>query len=150
MDPLSALSVAAAVVQFVDFGIQFAVKARGIYKSADGAVQEDLDIELELTRLRLDWDSQVIFGPGQQGPLNQRDQALKDLCSQCTELSKYLVNELESLKVAPGSKHRKWKAFERTVKGLWSQEEIDEIDKKLARLRSELDSHVLISLRCVV
>lgn len=35
MDPVSALGVAAAVVQFIDFGTRIALKGKEIYKSGD-------------------------------------------------------------------------------------------------------------------
>ena len=46
MDPLSALSVAAAVVQFVDYSSRMVSKSREIYKSADGALAENIDLEV--------------------------------------------------------------------------------------------------------
>jgi hypothetical protein len=41
MDPLTALSVAACVVQFVDYGTKLLSKGRELYKSADGALWEN-------------------------------------------------------------------------------------------------------------
>ena len=41
MEALGALSVAAAVVQFVEFGGKAVLKGREIYKSADGALVEN-------------------------------------------------------------------------------------------------------------
>jgi hypothetical protein len=41
MDPLTALSVAAAVVQFVDYGTKVLSKAHGAYKAADGSFLEN-------------------------------------------------------------------------------------------------------------
>ena len=52
MDPLSALSVAAAVVQFVDFGIEILVKGKELYESANGALSENIPIQAASERLQ--------------------------------------------------------------------------------------------------
>ena len=51
MEPLSALSVAAAVVQFVDFGSSLVSKSREIYKSSQGASIGQAESEIATKRL---------------------------------------------------------------------------------------------------
>jgi hypothetical protein len=46
-----------------------------------------------------------------------------------------------------GQKHRKWESFKLTLKTVWSKEKIEETTLKLARLRNELDTHVILSIR---
>jgi len=52
MDPLTALSVAAAVVQFVDYGTRIVAKGTNLYKSADGALTENIELETASIRLQ--------------------------------------------------------------------------------------------------
>jgi hypothetical protein len=84
---------------------------------------------------------------GQQGPLTQRDQALDAICESCIKVSEDLISKLEKLKISSDAKYRKWETFKSTFKSVRSKEKIEEIAVKLAKLRSELDSHVIISLR---
>jgi hypothetical protein len=51
MDPFSALSVAASVVQFLDFGCQVVSKAKAINRSADGVSIDHAQSEAAAKRL---------------------------------------------------------------------------------------------------
>ncbi|PMD37906.1 hypothetical protein L207DRAFT_635353 [Hyaloscypha variabilis F] len=152
MDPLSALTVAAAVVQFVDYGTKIVSKGRELYKSVDGALSENIEFKTASGRLqRLSSTLQESLYQGQQGmhqrPLNECDQALDSICNSCIEFSKDLVTRLEKLKVPGDSKHRKWGSLKQSIKSVWSEEKIEETATKLAKFRSELDTHVILSLR---
>jgi hypothetical protein len=62
MDPLSALSVAAAVVQFVGFGTRVLSNARHIYESSSGQTSTNLELSTvanDLSRLIDDMESKV-------------------------------------------------------------------------------------------
>lgn len=52
MDPLSALSVAAAVVQFVDYGTRLVSKTRELYKSTQGALTTNIELEAASKRVQ--------------------------------------------------------------------------------------------------
>lgn len=54
MDPLSALSIAAAVAQFIDFTLKFLSITYGIYNSAKGRLSDNIkaeEIYKELARI---------------------------------------------------------------------------------------------------
>jgi hypothetical protein len=53
MSPLTALSVAASISQFVDFGSKFLSSSRKLYQSADGTLRENLDTEIVMADLRV-------------------------------------------------------------------------------------------------
>lgn len=152
MDPLSALSIAACVVQFVDFGTKVLKDGKELYNSADGALAENVDFATSSSRLQqLSTTLQDSLHQGtqglQQGPLQERDAALENICYACMQISKELVSKLENLKVQDGSKHRKWESLKQILKSMWSKKEIEDMADRLAKLRVELDTHVLISLR---
>ena len=46
LDPMAALGLAGNIVQFVDFSIKLVGKVHEIHKSVDGALAENLDIEI--------------------------------------------------------------------------------------------------------
>jgi hypothetical protein len=52
MDPLSALSAAAGVVQFLDYGTRVMSKSRELYTAADGALSANVEIEEASARLQ--------------------------------------------------------------------------------------------------
>ncbi|PMD58378.1 uncharacterized protein K444DRAFT_563688, partial [Hyaloscypha bicolor E] len=151
MDPLSALSVAAAVIQFVDYGAGIVSKGTQLYKSVDGALGEN--IELETASIRLQQLSSGVQGSlsqarrdSTQGSPTQVDQDLETICKECVTVSKELVDKLETLKVPGDHRYKKWKSFRQALKSVWSKEKIEAIAKRLYSLRAELNTHVVVSL----
>ncbi|KAN0108768.1 hypothetical protein V8E51_008510 [Hyaloscypha variabilis] len=138
MDPLTALSVAASVVQFVSYGSELVSKSRELYKSAHGTLTENAEIEEASKRL------QEMTAPlqGIQG-----DQILEQICSGCVEVSRELVQRLDNLKVPEDHRHKKWKSFRQALKSVIGKSKIDEIEGRLHGFRMELDTHVLLGLR---
>jgi len=152
MDPLSALSVAAAVVQLVDYGAGIVSKGTQLYKSVDGALGEN--IELETASIRLQQLSSGMQGSlsqtrrdNTQGSPAQVDQHLEAMCNECVTVSQELVNKLETLKVPGDHPYKKWKSFRQALKSVWSKEKIEAIAERLCSLRAELNTHVVVSLR---
>jgi hypothetical protein len=138
MDPLTALSVAASVVQFVSYGSELVSKSRELYKSAHGTLTENAEIEEASKRL------QEMTAPlqGIQG-----DQILEQICSGCVEVSRELVQRLDNLKVPEDHRHKKWKSFRQALKSVIGKSKINEIKGRLHGFRMELDTHVLLGLR---
>ena len=46
MEALSAVSLASNIVQFLEFGLRVLSKGNKIYRSVDGALEENLDLEV--------------------------------------------------------------------------------------------------------
>ncbi|KAH8744856.1 hypothetical protein BGZ57DRAFT_778706, partial [Hyaloscypha finlandica] len=157
LDPMSALSVAAAVVQFIDYGTKVVSKGKELYKSPDGALYENVELEAASCRLQsLSRKMLASLHPEQLGALSEAETALENICHGCNEVSKLLVSRLEDIQLpkdladpddSDGNNafrekaQRKWHSFRQALKTVWSKKEIDEIADRLARLRTELDTH---------
>jgi hypothetical protein len=149
LDPLSALSVAASAVQFIDFARIIVCKSKALYLSTDGLLQEHKQTETVTMRLKELAES---FKALQDPPLSNSDAILTDshlqtICMECGSISTELLQRLHQLKVPDQSKHRKWKSFRQALKSVWSKREIDNMANRLSDLRSELDTEVLNLLR---
>lgn len=150
MDPLSALSIAAAVVQFVDFGSKLVSKGVQLYNSVDGVLVENADIERAMDRLSLlTGGLKTSLTPGPQSSISESDRLLQTICKSCLDISDELRTQLEKLKVPANTSHRKWKSFRKALKSVWSKESVDGLARKLESLKGELETHVLIGLRYV-
>lgn len=149
LDPLTALSVAATVVQFVDFGSKLVSKGKEFYKSPDGVLLENA--ELEDASGRLQGLSRSLEESLYQfvGPLTERDQRLELVVKSCRSIAAELDSRLQKLKLAvpTGKRHSKRKSFRQALKSVWSKEEVMECAERLRELRSELEIHVIIGLR---
>ena len=147
MDPLTALSLASSVIQFVDFGSTLITNVYHIYTSANGALAENLDLEAttyDLSQLttRLNPSQHETF------TCNTKDQQdLEDLVSGCAILASQLLKALQKLKVDKDAKDRKWKSFRQALKAVWSKKDLDEMAARLAGLRNQLEFHTIVFLR---
>ncbi|KAK0610378.1 hypothetical protein B0T17DRAFT_658185 [Bombardia bombarda] len=142
MEPLAALSVAAAIVPFVDWSREVVCKSKELYDSADGVLKENLERETVAGRLkRLTEDLRASRSSNQKN-LSPR---LEQICQECTVISDELLMRLHLLKVPKGSEHRKWKTLRHALKSVWSKTEIDEMAKRLNGLRAELDTELLVA-----
>jgi hypothetical protein len=150
MDGLSALSVAASVAQFIEFGCSLVSKSHQIYKSTRGLSVQHAETEnatnrlLELnTRLTISLDIDA-----QSGSYGPRDStSIREICRGCVDVSGELLKKLDKLRLSDDKRNRHWKSFRQALKSVWSKGAIDEIAKRLQSYKAELDAHILVSLR---
>jgi hypothetical protein len=146
MDPISSLSIAAAVVQFLDFGSKLVGRGLHIYKSADGTIPEYVDREIAIGHLNdLTTNLQALSQDDTATAASRRDQALADLCSKCQSIGGELLTRLAALKV--DGNRRKWKSFEQALKSVWSEKAMNDVERRLATFRNEIEFHILVDLR---
>ncbi|KAH7364678.1 hypothetical protein BKA65DRAFT_491856 [Rhexocercosporidium sp. MPI-PUGE-AT-0058] len=146
MEGLAALSVAASVAQFVQFGVSLVSKTSEIYKSTRGTTVQYAELETATKRL-------VSLNKQLEGPqrvtkdrAGHVSQALEDIRIDCVGASTDLLARLESLKINEDHKHRHWKSFRQALKAVCSRGEIEAMAKKLRTHQKELDGHILMSL----
>jgi hypothetical protein len=145
MDPLSALSVAASVVQFVDFAFGILSDARQLYE--DG----ELSINIQSSRVAHDLGSfskalrRSIREQSSTIALSNNEQELETLCKECAVLAVDLRAQVENLK--PSGKGRPWESVGQALKSMWSRKELNEIEAKLSKYRDAINSRLLGSLR---
>jgi hypothetical protein len=80
-----------------------------------------------------------VTGPG--------DESLRDLCNECIRLGEDMLHRLRGLKVQKGDTD--WKLVRKAASAMWSKKELDELSRQLASFRSQLELHVLVSVRLV-
>jgi len=147
MDPLSALSIAGTVVQFVDFGLNIVSKGRRIYRSGNGTLSEYHDLEL-LTNDLLTLQAKLRCSIPSHTPDRKSsadDAALETLCTTSGDLAGTLLERLNMAKAQ--GRYRAWKSFRQALKSVWSKKAIDEMVERLLAVRDQLQFRVLVSLR---
>ena len=150
MDGLSALSVAASVAQFLEFGCSLVSKSKEIYRSVEGTLPGNNSTEETTKRLiKLSEGIRSGLALGSQDPLliSKEDDTLRSICDGCIAASNTLLSKLEMLKVQDGQKMRSYKSVRQALKSVWSQKSLDELAERLQHFRTEMDGHVLLSLR---
>jgi hypothetical protein len=145
LDALSAVSLAATIIQFVDFSSKIVSKGYHLYESADGVLSENARLgyviaDLKSLNTRLQKHEKL-------GCLTKEEQALEDLSSQCSIIAKELLERLDKLNVEANTKNRKWKSFRQALKSVWNKKALDEMAATLSEYRNQIELHILLSLR---
>ncbi|KAF7935388.1 uncharacterized protein EAE97_008295 [Botrytis byssoidea] len=95
LDPLSALSLAATIVQFVDYGSKVISDATELHHSSEGALANNLELSTIIPDLSSISNALSLRSSGQGMHSYTKDElALNGLASQCKELSDKLFMTL--------------------------------------------------------
>ncbi|GAB1319138.1 NACHT-NTPase and P-loop NTPases N-terminal domain-containing protein [Madurella fahalii] len=149
MEPLTALGLAANVIQFVSFASSLIFKIREISTSADGATSEvttldtvygrlhSLSSELELASQR----DAMLEAVSEKPDIVNRVFAINDLSRSCKEDCDKLLNIVQMLKSDDGTKHR-WQSFRLALKGVWKSDEIARLEQRLHYTQTSLTLQV--------
>lgn len=148
MDPLSALSIAAAVVQFIQFGCSLVSKAHQIHQSGSGTLPELDESEAATTRL-IDLTKNIKYSNIKSSPEDGDFEdssyaaALETIRLNCLDISNELLTRLHKLRLRESTDERKWKSLRQALKTVWSKSEMNSIEGRLIACRKELDSHLI-------
>jgi hypothetical protein len=145
LDPLAALSLASSAIQLVDFAGKIISKGKLLYKSADGVIRDNDEIERATLRLNEICINLKNLMPPESG-LSSDDVRLFKICTECSEVSGEMLSSLEKLKVPERTKHRGFESFRKGLKTVLSSTRTETLSRRLESLRAELDTHVLVLL----
>ena len=147
MDPLTALGVAGNLVQLVEFGVRVLSKGNHIYHSAEGTLEANHDLEkvttdllLLQTKLKRSWRPRNL-----SSALPEDEQRMHDLCVSCDTVAQKLLERLNMVKAQ--GRHRRWKSLRQALKSVCSKQYIDELSRSLSNYQTQLNVHLLVSLR---
>ena len=107
LEPLTALSLAASILTFVDFGGKLVKAGYKVYQSADGKTEQNVVLE-EVTNDLLLVSQQLSESlRSNEGPLTHDDHRLQEMGEGCQKLAAKLLEMLEGLRVTGKGKSRK-------------------------------------------
>lgn len=154
MDPLSALSVAAAVVQFIDFVPRVLFSAGDIYHSAKGLTDENANVEeiyqtlnglgTQLASLG-DENSRITTASSPTGSSKDLE-VLRKLSLRCKEDCDTLLEVVQKVAVSTG-KHRAWRSLKSAVRGIMDKKKMANLESSIERTRNVLSIQILSILR---
>jgi hypothetical protein len=139
MEALPIIGLASNVVQFVEFGIKLIGKSTELYRSSEGALAENIDVEKATEHLLL-LNNKLKAGASTTG-----DNTLQRLCESCKSTADELLVALNKIKC--NGKQDRWKSIRKALRSVWSKEKIHELEGRLARFREELNLHMNVDLR---
>ena len=147
MDPLSAVGLAANVIQFVDFATDLISRGNELYISSEGALSRNVEIEGVAKRL-VDINQRILTNPlrfpkfGSDATGTSTHEPLARVAKSYNEVAKELLEVLDKLKVH--GNRRKWKSVQQAVRSIWSQDKVDRLVERMARHREEIVMQLLV------
>jgi len=139
MEALVAIGLVGNIIQFVDFSGKLITKSIELYHSYDGALAENVDIETATKHLT------VLVKKLKDDAIITGDGALQNLSLACQKAAIDLLVALDKVKVK--NRQQKWESIRKALRSVWSNEEIRELEQRLAKFKEELNLHVVVQLR---
>jgi hypothetical protein len=141
LEPLTAISLVANIVQFIDFACKIVSEATEAYKSANGLSKENCDIETVTNDLVIISKSLTASNAA-----TSADPALDNLCVGCVAVSQELLSALAKLKA--GKDSAKWRSVRKALRSVWIKDKISSLEPRLGGFRDEVNLRIVVSLRC--
>jgi hypothetical protein len=149
MEPLSALGIATAVVQFLDFTANVVSGTHKIYVNSPDHAHRNIDlkqISTSLVTLNDEITNSLDTAHTQQRSV--RDQQLDGLARRCNELGNRLLATLERLE--SNRKRTLWGSFRLALRSVWSESELESMEKALEGYQRQISMHLLVSIRYIL
>jgi hypothetical protein len=141
METLAAIGLVGNIVQFVDFSEKLVSKSVQLYRSYDGALAENIDIETATNNLLILneklKDNATIVGDAQ----------LQRLCLSCQNAGNELLVTLNKVKVK--DRQQVWESVRKALRSVWSKDKIKGLEQRLTKFKEELNFYIIASLRYI-
>ena len=147
LDPFSALGLANNVVQFVDFGSKLFSGAAELYRSVDGALAVNAELEIifeDLSNMSSELGTASFY---EMQDMSADVKNLIKLARSCKKLADELLSTLGKLKVPHG--RRKWNSVRQALASAWREKEIRAYTERLINFRSQMTIHLFAVLRLI-
>lgn len=146
LDPLTALSLAGTICQFVDFSCKVLSATRHVYNSYDGDLTVNRELGLITNEIQ-DLTAKLTRPMPSTGPLSPDEQKLKDLCVACNKVAAELIEKLNSLKAR--GQHQAWQSLQVAVQSAWSRQDLNDLIRRLTMFKEAIESRIVLGLRFV-
>ena len=153
MDPLTAISLMSAIVQFVDFSSKLIAEGHQIYQSIEGASRANLHTESITNHINsLNTHLlQPVRRYSQTGVSSESENALRDLATECRAVATVLLILLNELKVDKHSQgaQRKWETFRKAVliQNPKNKDKIKSLEEALGNFQKQINLHLVTMIK---
>lgn len=152
MEPLSALAIASAVIQIVDFSSKVIARTREVYLSTSGTTEENSlleDATANLTDLMSSLKASTSQRFRSQSGIQENTPDIQLL--QLADASHVIAIELRDMliKVKLKKDGSERSVLDQGLRNALEQKKILALKEKLDEIRKQIDTTLLVSLRCV-
>ena len=139
MEAIAVIGLVSNILQFVDFSARLLSNSSQRYNSAGHNLPEIANIETATNHLIL-LNDKLKFDD-----TTSKDNELQGLCASCDSVAVDLLKALDKLK--PKAKASKWESIQKALQLVLCKEDIQGLERRLARIREELHLHLTMNVR---
>ena len=132
MDPFTAIGLAAAVCQFVDFGTKLIKGGCEIYYSTTGTTEENASLETIISELSI-WSTKLSCSGS---AARSEERAIRSLAGECQKLSRKILEFIE--KGRPKNQKSRIQVVFAVLRGKWHDRDKRQLLETLEYCRSQL------------
>ena len=140
MEALAAVGLVNNIFGFIDFGMKVISKFTELYRSTEGALAENLDLEAAANHL-ITLERKLMVDVA----VETTDTELVRLCKSSQSVATELLAALSKVKAE--GKADKWKSMSKALRSVRSKDKIEGLAERLSRIRNELSFHLLVHFR---
>jgi hypothetical protein len=144
MDPFSAFGLAAAVVQFIQFGADLISESREIYKSARGLTIEHEELEeacRNLSNLSASLATSSSESTFHAVPRSEKEEVLRRIAVECWKIAGDIVIALRKSDF-DGSQQTKLRSFRQALRNVWGRRKLESLEKRLDKHKLDLSLYL--------
>lgn len=146
LDPLSALSLAGNVVQFIEYSCSILSESRKYYQSATRTSSENIELENVADSLRQFSVQLQCPKNDQRLPPRDDEAAFANVLASCWEVANELLQAVQRLKAKDGT-HKRWNSFRQALVSVWNKDKLLRMQSRLAFLREQVTLHLVSTVR---
>jgi cob(I)alamin adenosyltransferase len=139
LDPLSAVGLASAIVQFIDFSLKLVTEGRELYEKGSLTRNDELEfIAEDLKRLAAGLAKSQLKNPYMD------EKQIQKLASTCKNLADELLELLATLHPQKQNTLESFRVALRTAK---SKGKTEDMERRLRRLQGQINTHMIMIMR---
>jgi hypothetical protein len=145
MEPLSALSIASAVIQIVEFSAKVISRTKEVYDSPEKATEETALLENATENLRELMEELSKRRNVRPHNSSNADDQLIHLAKQSDEIAKVVCEAVDDIRLRTDGSQRT--ALSQGLRSVLGQKKISSLTARLDQMRKQVDTALLVSLR---
>jgi hypothetical protein len=149
MEPMSAISLAASVCQFVDFACRIISKGNKLRGARHGLLVEDADLLAASTRV-VELNNKLVdslgtYSRSERGSLEVEARAqINAACRGLNQVATELIDTLNKLRLPGGS--GRWRSMRQAVKSVRGRQGVEKMKNDIIVYQQRLNTALLISI----
>ena len=143
------IGLAANIAQFVEYSTVLISKVKEIYRSAEGAGKENLEIEMVVQDIS-NLGANIAVAAHQASSrtkLSEDEKAIHDLAGSSKDIADRLLMSIRALKIRDDSHHRKLMSLRLAFRSIQKRKEVEELEKRLRRVQEQLNRRMIKTLK---